>query len=100
MVYIAVYGHFDSSCKGFEDGFYFVVFVGSLGFYVEIDACFVGECFEEVLEHFCGHVAYFFSFKCCVPHEPWAVAEVNGDLCERVVHGECESVALDALFVS
>ena len=86
MVDVSFYGHFERPTQCFEDGLYFMMLVGSFGFDIEIHLSGIAQAFKEMVEHFGGHVAYFFAVEGGVPHEPWPTAEVEGELAQTVVH--------------
>ena len=96
MVYVTAYGCTESTSQGFEDGFCLMMLVVAVGLDIEVHQGCVREALEEMEEHLCGHVAYTFAMELGLPDEPGASAEVEGDMGMTVVHGQGETVALNA----
>ena len=76
-----------------------MVFVGAFGLDIQIGFSSIGKGFEEMMEHFRGHIAYFFPFEFCLPDQPVATAEINGDLGQAIVHRKAKAVALDTQLI-
>ena len=68
MMNVTAYGHLDAAGEGLEDTFYFVVFIGSLGFDMEVHTGRITQRLEEMEEHLGRHVAQSFSRVKVVSH--------------------------------
>ena len=91
--------HFYGLCQGFKYGFYLMMFVFSLYFYVQVATGGIGERFEEMVKHFRRHIPDFFPFEFSRPYQPAASAEVKGYLGEGFIHRQGKSVTGHALFI-
>jgi hypothetical protein len=97
----SVYSRPDRPGKRLKQDFYFVVFVFSFCFQVEIALCLVAEGFEKVEKHFCRHPTDFSPLEGGIPDQPGPSAKINCGLGQAVVHGEdSEAIAFDTAFVA
>ena len=80
--------------------FYLVVLVGSFCLDVQVHACTVREAFEEVQEHFRGHLPHLFPLELGIPHKPRASAKVQAYLAQAIVHGQAVSISFYATLVT
>ncbi len=75
-----------------------MVFVIAFGLYVEVAAGVVGKRFEEMQEHFGGHIAYFLAPEIGVPYQPGSSAEIDGHLRQTIVHRQEKPIAFNPFF--
>ena len=100
MFDISLHSHLHGTCKCLEDTFYLVVLVGSFCLDVQVHARTVREAFEEVQEHFRGHLPHLFPLELCIPHQPRASAKVQAHLAQAIVHGQAVSISFYATLVT
>ena len=73
---IAFDGHAQSTCKGLEDAFNFMVLVLTFSTDVEVHGSRITQTLEEMQKHLCWHFANAFTMKFCIPYQPWASTEI------------------------
>ena len=100
LVDIALHGHLQGTCQGFEDAFNLVVLVLALGLDVEVHAGSIRQTLEEMEEHLRWHFADALTPELGIPYEPRTAAEVEGHLAESIVHRQTIAVALNAALVA
>ena len=100
MINVASDSHAQRAGQCFEDAFYLVVLVLSLGLDVQIHLGRIAQALEEVEEHLGRHITDESTVEFSIPHQPGTPAEVEAHLSQTVVHGQGITVALDAALVA
>ncbi|MPN56960.1 hypothetical protein SDC9_204654 [bioreactor metagenome] len=76
------------------------MFIVAFSFNVEVASGVVTERFEEMQEHLCGEIPHEFTFELCLPYQPGTSAEIDGYLCQTVVHRQKETIPLHSLLLA
>ena len=69
-----------------------MMFVGTFGLDMQIDAGGIAKRLEKVEKHFGGHIAYFLAVEIGFPHQPRTPAQVEGYAAQGIVHGQRKSI--------
>lgn len=77
MMNVTAYSHFNASGESLENAFYFVVFIDSFSFDMEVHTGRVAQRFEKMEEHLGRHVANFFAGEGGIPYQPGPSAEIE-----------------------
>ena len=99
MANISLDSTLESLGKCLEDSFYFMMFIGTFCFDVEIHSGIITETLEEMEEHLCRHITNFLSLEICFPYQPRSSSEIQSYLTKTIIHRQTESITLNTPFV-